>query len=106
MKKNALIALILLTILVIGTAYALSDEPLISGRGTTILSVRNPNPYRKNGTGRLSGAICVYYKDSESIKRETSVNYALDGGKSETFSIPGVIDGWSTLYCSVTEEYE
>ena len=107
MKKIRVIAFILLAFLIVGTVYALYDEPRISGRGTSTLKVENPNPRppsSKPNQGRLSGGICVYYKDAEDKTRETSVSFDLKGGASTSFSIPGTITRWGVDYCSAFEE--
>ena len=112
MRKRTIIAIVLLSFFVVVTIYALVDEPRISGRGTRVLTVTNPNPspprVRQNNVwvasevGKLSGGICVYYKDAEGIQRETSISFSLNGGESERYPMPGEITGWSTLYCSLT----
>ncbi|MDR2149327.1 MAG: hypothetical protein LBO67_00590 [Spirochaetaceae bacterium] len=107
MKKKSIITLILLITFVIGSVYALQDEPRISGKGTKVLLLANtnPKPPKKNeDLGRLEGELCVYYLDAEGEKRETSVDYNLLAGGTKTVPIPGKIIGWATLYCSVIDE--
>jgi hypothetical protein len=108
MKKTSVIAFVLLALFVVGTVYALVDEPGISGRNTNTLTVSNPNPRppsKNPDAGRLKGEICVYYTDAESEPRQTSIDFNLKGGESKRYSIPGKITGWGTLYCSVLEGY-
>jgi len=96
--KKYMIA-VLLTLLVAGVVYA-AAEPSISGKGTSTLIVKN------DSNDAIEGEICVYYKDAEDQKRSTSIKYKVDAKKSQNISIPGVIDGWSTLYCTVIESYK
>ncbi len=103
-KKAIIIATVLLALFAVGAVYALATEPRISGRGTSTLTITNPNP--KNTKGKLIGELCVYYTHTSSGQKDSfPADYNLAGGEVKRVSAPtgSIIDGWSTLYCTVIE---
>ena len=105
-KKIFCIAIVLLTIISIGNAFALEDVPDIDWSGDTV-TVTNTNPKPKTGEEPNTGTftdiqICVIYWDGDGQRQEfTSKKFTLAPGKKKEIPVEGKVITASATTCTV-----
>lgn len=99
-RKIGIIVLTIFFVTAVVVYAAQFDNPVFTGRGTSTLTVQNPN--QATSRNALTGSVCVYFDDGTKAGGYKDVDYDVPAGQKKDYPIPGKITYWSETYCYVS----